>query len=104
MEGRDIGTVVFPEADVKIFLDADRSERARRRLAEMEAIGKQVDAHTVEAEMVERDERDRTRAISPLRVADDAIVVDTTELTLDEQVNRIAAIIREQSSGRAIKK
>jgi len=104
MEGRDIGTVVFPDADVKIYLDADRSERARRRLAEMEKTGKRMDVRAIEAEMVERDERDRTRAISPLRIADDAIVVDTTDMTLDEQVNRIAAIIREQTSNPTIKK
>jgi cytidylate kinase len=88
-EGRDIGTVVAPDADVKVFLTADPSERARRRAAELG-----VDPSIVLAEQTIRDERDRTREHSPLEPATGAVVLDTTGLTLDEVVARIEAIVR----------
>ncbi len=83
-DGRDIGSVVAPDAELKVFLTADPAERARRRAAEMG-----VDVETVLAEQTIRDERDRTRAESPLRPADGAVELDTTGLTLDEVVRRV---------------
>jgi cytidylate kinase len=90
-EGRDIGTVVAPEAELKVFLTADPRERARRRAAELGA-----DVEAVLAEQLLRDERDRTREASPLVRADDAVEVDTTGLTLDEVVDRIAELAAER--------
>jgi cytidylate kinase len=89
-EGRDIGTVVAPDAEVKVFLTADPAERARRRAAELG-----VDATTVLAEQAIRDERDRTREHSPLVPADGAVEVDSTRMTLPEVVERIAALVRD---------
>jgi cytidylate kinase len=91
MEGRDIGTVVFPDADLKLFLIATLEERARRRLADLEALGRPAAADAVRAEIAERDRRDSTREDSPLRRADDAVELDTTGLSIEEQV---AAVIR----------
>lgn len=88
-EGRDIGTVVAPDAALKIFLTAAAEERARRRAAELGA-----DARAVLAEQALRDERDATRAHSPLRPAPGAITLDTTELSLEEVVDRIVALAR----------
>ena len=87
-EGRDIGTVVAPDAELKLFLTAEPAERARRRAAQLG-----VDAATVLAEQTMRDERDRSRAVSPLRPADGAIELDTSGLTLDQVVARIAALV-----------
>jgi CMP/dCMP kinase len=86
-EGRDIGTVVAPDAAVKVFLTADPRERARRRAAQLGA-----DADTILAEQTMRDERDSSREHSPLRAAPDAITLDTTGLTIEEVVARIAAL------------
>jgi len=86
-EGRDIGTVVKPDAEVKVFLTADPQERARRRAAELG-----VAVERVLAEQTIRDERDRTRSDSPLRPADGAVEIDTTGLTLDQVVDRVAAL------------
>jgi cytidylate kinase len=88
-EGRDVGTVVAPDADVKVFLTADPAERARRRAAELGA-----DVATVLAEQAIRDERDSTRADSPLEPAPDAVRLDTTALAFDEVVAQIAALAR----------
>ena len=88
-EGRDIGTVVAPDAEVKVFLTADPAERARRRAVELG-----IDPATVLAEQAIRDERDRTREHSPLEPAPGATVLDTTELSLDEVVARVAALVR----------
>lgn len=87
-EGRDIGTVVAPEAAVKVFLTADAAERARRRAAELGA-----DQATVLAEHALRDERDRTRAHSPLEPAPGALVIDTTGLSVEEVVNSIVGLV-----------
>jgi cytidylate kinase len=87
-EGRDIGTVVAPQAEVKVFLTADPVERARRRARELGA-----DEATVLADMTLRDERDRTRAHSPLAAAADAVEVDTTGMSLDEVVERVAGLV-----------
>ncbi len=87
-EGRDIGTVVAPEASVKVFLDASPEERARRRARELG-----VDASVVLAEQAIRDERDRSREASPLSAAPDAVVLDTTGLDLSEVVSRITGLV-----------
>ena len=94
MEGRDIGTVVFPDAAVKVFLVAAPSERARRRGAELRQRGEAVDEAALAAAIAQRDERDSSRAEAPLRPADDAVVVDTTALGLDEVVDRLSALVQ----------
>jgi cytidylate kinase len=94
MEGRDIGTVVFPEASVKIFLVASAEARTERRLAQ--SGDSQAQASAVLAALRERDERDRSRAESPLRPAEDAITLDSTELSLDAVTERVAAVVRER--------
>jgi CMP/dCMP kinase len=96
MEGRDIGTVVFPGAQVKIYLDASPEERARRRATDpAHASGKGTAAlQEVATALAERDRRDTTRAASPLAVAEDAIVIDTTALSIDDAVERVMEIVR----------
>jgi len=93
LEGRDIGTVVFPDAEVKIYLVARPEERARRRHAELAKSGSAPSIESVTRELSERDERDRGRAIAPLRKADDAVELDTTDLTPAQQVDRVIALI-----------
>jgi cytidylate kinase len=93
MEGRDIGTVVFPDATVKIFLQASVEERARRRCEDLRGRGDSADVAQVAREIAERDERDRSRAHSPLRPAPDALVVDTTEEGIDAVVARVRRLI-----------
>lgn len=94
LEGRDIGTVVFPDAEVKVFLTASDEERARRRQAELDARGTAQPIDVVLAEIRERDRRDSTRPVAPLRQADDALSLDTTALGLEEVVERLVAIVR----------
>lgn len=101
MEGRDIGTAVFPDADVKVFLDADPEVRGQRRYQQIghehAALAKDTVApESVLREIRERDRRDRTRAQSPLKPAPDAVVIDSTNLTLDQVVGRVEAIIKER--------
>jgi CMP/dCMP kinase len=91
-EGRDIGSVVAPDAELKVFLTADPAARARRRAAELG-----LDPATVLAEQAVRDARDETREHSPLRPAADAVVIDTTHMTLPEVVDRIAALVQRAS-------
>ena len=98
MEGRDIGTVVFPQAQVKVFLDADPAERAGRRVAELRQKGAAADPVEVEREMRERDQRDRTRAEAPLMQAPDAAYYDSTGHTPDEVEEAILQIVRERTS------
>ena len=95
MDGRDIGTVVLPHAQVKIFLTASAEERARRRYKELIEKGEKVEYENVLAEMKQRDYNDSNRAIAPLRAAPDAITVDTTELSLDESIEKIKNVIKE---------
>ena len=103
MEGRDIGTVVFPAADVKIYLDASPEERARRRAADpAHGIGRQAAIGDVENEMKARDLSDSTRLSSPLQKAEDAIRVDTTGLPVDEVVDRVMEIVEEARRRSAI--
>jgi cytidylate kinase len=92
-EGRDIGTVVAPEAELKVFLTASPEERARRRAAELGA-----DLHTILVEQALRDERDVTREHSPLTTAPGAVVLDTSGLTVEQVVDRIATLARTASS------
>jgi len=89
MEGRDIGTVVFPDAEVKIYLDASLDERARRRHKELRAKGEAITFEGVREALRERDHRDSTRAHSPLRAAPDAVVIDSTTLTVAQVVDEI---------------
>lgn len=98
MEGRDIGSVVFPQAQVKIFLDAHPSERARRRALELNNHGVAADLVAVARELNERDARDRQRAEAPLVQAPDAQLVDTTGLSLDEVEEVILRIVRARTS------
>jgi len=94
MEGRDIGTVVFPDADVKIFLDANPQERVRRRLRDVRAQGENISEGQLAAEMKERDRRDSTRSDAPLAQAPDAVYLDSTPLSLDEVEETILKIVR----------
>ncbi len=94
MEGRDIGTVVFPYAQVKIYLDANPEERVRRRLAEQRAKGEQVTAEAVAALIHERDQRDSTRKDAPLSQAPDAIYLDSTGLGIEEVEEAVLKIVR----------
>jgi CMP/dCMP kinase len=98
MEGRDIGTVVFPDADIKIFLDADPAERAARRLRESAEKGEAIDAGELSRQIRERDERDRTRSEAPLVQAPDAVYVDSTALTIEQVVERVLKLVRERTS------
>jgi cytidylate kinase len=99
MEGRDIGTVVFPDAPVKIYLDASSEERARRRLLDAAHSGPR-DAAQVASELAARDQSDRTRAVAPLAVAPDAHVIDTTGVPVDEVVAQVLALVS-AAQGRA---
>ncbi len=96
MEGRDIGTAVFPDADVKIFLDADPEVRSQRRYEQIEATPAAAAPEAILKEIRERDQRDRTRALSPLRPATDAVVIDSTSLTLDQVIERVEGMIQER--------
>lgn len=96
MDGRDIGTVVFPNAQLKIFLTASVEERARRRYAEMVAKGQQVDLQQLQADIAERDKQDSERAISPLRQAEDALLLDTSDMGISEVTERILQLVQER--------
>lgn len=93
-EGRDIGTVIFPQAEVKIFLDASVQERARRRHAEFKAAGRDIDFESTLREMGERDKRDSERDLAPLRKADDALLIDSSRVDADEVALMVLAKIR----------
>ena len=96
MDGRDIGTTVFPDAELKIFMTADPLVRARRRAAEMEAKGDKTDLQDVLKNLQERDYIDSHREVSPLTQAKDAIVLDNSEMTMDDQMDWIRKIIAER--------
>ncbi len=93
MDGRDIGTVVFPDADVKIFMTASLDTRARRRYDELTAKGMKVDFEEIKRNIIDRDIADENRDISPLRRADDAIILDNTHMSVDEQLIWVKQII-----------
>ena len=94
MDGRDIGTVVLPEADVKVFLTADAQVRAKRRFLELTERKEKVDYNTILAEINERDHNDKNRAVAPLKQADDAILLDTSKMSFDESIQALVNIIR----------
>ena len=96
LEGRDIGTVVFPDADLKIFMTADVDRRAERRRNQLLEKGTTVDLDVLRKEIIERDERDSRRAMSPLKKAEDAVELDTTNLTIGEQVEFIVNLARKR--------
>jgi cytidylate kinase len=95
MEGRDIGTVVCPDAEAKVFVTATPRERARRRYLELQAKGEEVTEEEVLAEIAERDRRDSTRDVAPLKRADDAVELITDEMSIDQVVQRIVDLVRE---------
>jgi CMP/dCMP kinase len=96
-EGRDIGTVVFPNAEVKIFLDASAAERARRRCAELRAAGRPADLSETLREMEERDKRDSERDLAPLRMADDALRIDSSNASADSVAAKVLAKVRNRA-------
>ena len=96
MDGRDIGTVVLPDAQVKIFLTASVEVRAGRRYKEMIEKGEEADLEAIKAQIRERDERDMNREISPLKQAEDAVLVDTSDMSIDEVVERILGIVEKK--------
>ena len=97
MVGRDIGTVVLPEAGLKVFLDATPQERARRRFLEMEKRGERVPFEDVLKAMLWRDKYDSGRAVAPLSKADDAVYIDTTDLSVEEVLSEILVVLKESS-------
>ncbi|HUL31599.1 MAG TPA: (d)CMP kinase [Thermodesulfobacteriota bacterium] len=97
LEGRDIGTVVFPDADAKFYLDADSSERARRRYDEMVGKGEKADFKETFEELSKRDHNDMHRVHSPLRKAEDAVVIDSTHRSVEEVVEEMIRIIQEKT-------
>ena len=94
MDGRDIGTVVLPGADLKIYLTASSRVRAKRRFDELTAKGEKCNLDTIEKDIIDRDYRDMHREISPLKQADDAILVDTSEMTIDQVADKIISLYR----------
>ena len=101
MDGRDIGTVILPDADLKIFLTADVSDRAHRRYEELCAKGIEKPFEEVLAEMKQRDEQDTARAAAPLKAADDAVMLDTSGNTLEESIAEVCRLIADKT-GRKI--
>ena len=93
LEGRDIGTVVFPNADFKFFLIADEKSRAERRLEDLKAIGEQSSVEKVMSDLMNRDHKDSTRMHSPLKKSEDAIIIDTSDLGINEVIDKIVNIV-----------
>ena len=94
MDGRDIGTTILPDADVKIYLTASSLTRAKRRYLELQEKGTVCDLDNIQKDIEERDQRDMNREISPLRQAKDAVLVDSSDLTIEQVVDRILEIFR----------
>lgn len=101
MVGRDIGTVIMPDAPVKVYLDASVEERARRRTSELAGRGKSVAYEQVLADLIRRDEIDSGRALSPLRAAEDAVVLDTSAMTVDQVVDAVLYLVGQAASNQA---
>jgi len=97
-EGRDQGTVAFPDADVKFFLTADPAERARRRLADLKVKDNNQSLDKIQKDIEQRDKSDQSRDVGPLRPAEDAIIVDTTTLTIDEVIEKLLTHVKERCS------
>lgn len=94
MDGRDIGTCVLPNADVKVYLTASSGERANRRFKELTAKGVECDIDTIEKDIIERDQRDMTREISPLKQAEDATLIDSSDMTIEEVAEAILSLCK----------
>lgn len=103
MDGRDIGTVILPDADLKIFLTADAEDRARRRYDELTAKGVECSFDEVLADMIKRDEQDTARAAAPLKPADDAVLLDTSGNTLGQSIEAVCGLISEKTGRQAVK-
>jgi cytidylate kinase len=99
LDGRDIGTVVCPDADLKLFVTASTEVRAKRRYDELKALGQKVEYQSVLEDVMARDERDASRAAAPTRPADDAILIDTSDLTREEVLNAVMELIEEHRKG-----
>ena len=99
-DGRDMGTVVFPDAGLKIFLDATADERARRRMIQLRKAGIESNIAALREEIRERDVRDRSRSVSPLKAADDAVTIDTTELSIERVLARVEQLIEARAYAR----
>jgi CMP/dCMP kinase len=105
MEGRDIGTVIFPDAEIKFFLEADVNVRAERRFKELSAKGDLITREEVLRQLIDRDQRDSARELAPLRRADDALAIDSTKLTIDQVVAVMKKHIEQRiNSGKALKR
>lgn len=99
-EGRDIGSVVFPNADLKVFMDCDLAQRAGRRKSELRALGSRTSRKVVSDNLRERDRTDSGRAASPLVRVPDAVLIDTSDLTIDEQVEIVCALVRQRAAAK----
>ncbi|MFG0330430.1 MAG: (d)CMP kinase [Phycisphaerales bacterium] len=99
-EGRDQGSVVFPDANVKFYLDASPRIRAQRRVDQLRELGRPVDLEVIERDIIRRDAADRTRAVGPLVIPDEAIVVDTSSLSIDEVIDTLASTVHERLDSR----
>ena len=97
-EGRDQGTVAFSDADIKFFLTADLTERARRRQAELVAKGESISLEEIQKAIEQRDKSDQNRTVGPLRPADDAIIIDTTNLNIEDVVEKVLGFVEEKCS------
>ena len=102
MEGRDIGTVVFPNADIKIFLTASIEQRSKRRAKEFEEKGIEVSLNEIKQNILHRDDIDSTRLVSPLKKAADAVEIDTSKVTIEEQVNLILDVVKKKAEIKGI--
>jgi cytidylate kinase len=100
LDGRDIGTVIAPDADVKLFVTASSEARAARRFEEMKRRGEPVDFDDILADILQRDERDQNRTAAPLKPAADAVLLDTTDLTIDAAIQQAIALVNAKTSGR----
>jgi cytidylate kinase len=99
VEGRDIGTVIWPQAEVKLFLTADPKVRAERRAHQLRHKGEIVDVEEIYTHLVERDKHDKTRSLAPMKMAEDAILLDTTDLTIEQVQQRAISLIEEKRGG-----
>lgn len=104
MDGRDIGTVILPDADLKIFLTASAHDRAKRRYDELTAKGVECCFDDVLGDMIKRDEQDTARAAAPLKAADDAVMLDTSGNTLDESIAQVCRLISEKTGRQAVRR
>jgi cytidylate kinase len=96
-EGRDQGTVAFPNANIKFYLTANKGERAKRRQAELRAKGSTESLEQIQSDLQERDKSDQTRAVGPLKPADDAIVVDTTDLSIEQVLAKLLGYVKKNA-------